>query len=292
MKTLVSKLSLYDILAMFLPGMLILFFFTLVFGNSLMIEESKADKGFVWLLFFLGSYLIGIVNHVATSTLVSFLRFRNNPGMICSAYHNVLSYAGDSKLVKLKDKMKFFRSSSICAKSLSVVVLIISFILVGILCRNKSDDLCYLMILPFLLYSVLLLQHFCRMIKNKCYEEKQVLDNYYKAYYQVAAYRFSDDVFIIEGQVAFLQSMLIPVFLYAFIPDKILSLLNISNLDTCLYIFGILDVILILCLVIFYRQMKIYQIVWEGYAYLKRNENKLGSSKASIKIHKWKLDLK
>ena len=57
-----SKLSLYDILAMLIPGALIIFWASnVIFGNNLTIDESRINPWIVGVFFTATSYLVGII---------------------------------------------------------------------------------------------------------------------------------------------------------------------------------------------------------------------------------------
>ena len=57
-----SKLSLYDILAMLIPGALIIFWASnVIFGNDLTIDESRINPWIVGVFFTATSYLVGIM---------------------------------------------------------------------------------------------------------------------------------------------------------------------------------------------------------------------------------------
>ncbi|WP_315302363.1 hypothetical protein [Tannerella forsythia] len=57
-----SKLSLYDILAMLIPGALIIFWASnVIFGNNLTIDENRINPWIVGVFFTAASYLVGIM---------------------------------------------------------------------------------------------------------------------------------------------------------------------------------------------------------------------------------------
>lgn len=272
MNEFVSKLSLYDLLAMFLPGMLIFVFMTLVMGYELSVDECRAEKFISWTVFFLVSYLLGIINHVATSALVRIFMFRNNSNMISRAFKDVYRYCSqNARLCEIADDVKESGSTHSCmCRLLGILsIILLGIILYGVF-KDESVHLRYLSILPFLIYSysiIFLFTSCCgRCFKN---DNERIVEHYYKAYYYVAKNKYSNDVFIMEGQVAFMQSMIVPLILYLFVPKCELEYL--FELYDCLiyWIKGVLLVsIIILLVAINLRQMKIYQRVWEDYAYL------------------------
>ena len=90
MKELVSKLSLYDILAMVIPGGTIIVFIALMINNSLIVNEDLIEKPLSWIIWLVISYIIGLLNH----TLATFVwkRFRNNDFMIKLSVEKARSY--------------------------------------------------------------------------------------------------------------------------------------------------------------------------------------------------------
>ena len=81
-----SKLSLYDFIAMFMPGSIITYCIMCFFSSEYGLVS--AYNGFFWIFFFIVSYIIGIANHVVTSWFFSKgIRFRNCPKMIKDSIH-------------------------------------------------------------------------------------------------------------------------------------------------------------------------------------------------------------
>ena len=76
-----SKLSLYDFIAMFMPGSIITY--CIICFLSSKYGLVPAYNVFFWILFFIVSYIFGMANHVVTSWLFSkAIKFRNCPKMI------------------------------------------------------------------------------------------------------------------------------------------------------------------------------------------------------------------
>ena len=86
-------------------------------------------------------------------------------------------------------------------------------------------------------------------------------DKYYQAYSYVLEKSKYGDISIIEGQVAFLQSMIIPMVLMLFLVSKH------NSLPLFLGCFLLLFISLYL---IFDRTMLIHKQVWEYYEYTRR----------------------
>lgn len=86
-------------------------------------------------------------------------------------------------------------------------------------------------------------------------------DKYYEAYSYVLEESCYDGIPIIEGQVAFLQSMVIP---------GLLILMLLSKYDSTLLLLGGILLLLLLFYLIFDRIILIHKLVWEYYEYTKR----------------------
>lgn len=106
---------------------------------------------------------------------------------------------------------------------------------------------------------------------NEDNDSKNLHKEYYEAYYYVAKNRYNNDIFIMEGQVAFIQNMIIPLLLIAILPKCAVS--NYINGDN-VWIVKILLAIGVIMLIptVFQRQLKIYQRVREDYEFLRRLE--------------------
>ena len=103
-------------------------------------------------------------------------------------------------------------------------------------------------------------------------EKEKLMDAYYRSYYFALKNSYSNDIPRMEGQVAFMQSMIIPLLLLILLPKDVLS-------D---YIFGyeccvrglVISLIVLMVLAIILRQWKIYERVWEDAKFLKLLQQK------------------
>lgn len=86
-------------------------------------------------------------------------------------------------------------------------------------------------------------------------------DKYNEAYSYVLEESCYDGIPIIEGQVAFLQSMVIP---------GLLILMLLSKYDSTPLLLGGILLFLLLFYLIFDRIILIHKLVWEYYEYTKR----------------------
>ena len=106
-------------------------------------------------------------------------------------------------------------------------------------------------------------------------------DKYYKAYYYARKYAYGNDIEIIESQVAFLQSLFLPViFILSLSTIPSVDLFRPLNLQTgfcdcrCMYVvsiwIGSIITIILMAILMISRQRKIYKRVWEDYHYLRK----------------------
>lgn len=252
MNNFVSKLSLYDILSMVIPGGTIFLFLSLTLGYKLKIDECAIDPVLGWTIALVLSYLLGLINHVCTG--VMWGHFRNNPAMI--------QYALGNKQNKCK---------ILCRWIMGIVVIFAFLLVLSSLCDTNWMQ--YRWMLPFIVFIIILSFYTCLLISRNIFpkkEDKEILDKYYEQYYYVAKHRYNDDIFIMEGQIAFMQCMIIPLF----------CLLCISKCDWYCLDDDTLNVVrvllsLLLCFLIptiFLRQIKIYQRVEEDCDNLKKIE--------------------
>lgn len=106
-------------------------------------------------------------------------------------------------------------------------------------------------------------------------------DKYYKAYYYARKYAYGNDIEIIESQVAFLQSLFLPViFILSLSTIPSVDLFRPLNLQTgfcdckCMYVLSIwigsIITIILMAILMISRQRIIYKRVWEDYHYLRK----------------------
>lgn len=246
MGSVVSKLSLYDILAMVIPGGTILLFLSSIIGFDLTFEHASIHSTFIWIAVFVLSYLLGLINHVLTAMV--WKPFRNNIHMINRAHDDVLG-----------DKTKGNLLSKVCCILKNAILVIAAYVAMG--CCLLFSCRCNLLYFGGFLIVLILLCIMCCCRKTTAESD---LKKYYKAYYAVAKNRYSDDIFIMEGQVAFIQNMLFPIFLLLLLPDLGNICIAKWNCIRWFLAFGIIALIY----VVFERQLKIYQRVWTDSEYL------------------------
>ena len=101
-------------------------------------------------------------------------------------------------------------------------------------------------------------------------------DKYYKAYYYARKYAYGNDIEIIESQVAFLQSMIVPLIFigikfFCCIVNFLIKVLEIKCCWVNCMITVVIYLFILACMLcfIFNRHKKIYDRVWEDFHYLK-----------------------
>lgn len=240
----VSKLSLYDILSMVIPGGAIFLFLSLTLGNELKISECAVEPVLGWTIALVLSYLLGLINHVCTAVI--WKRFRDNH-MLWQKFH-------------WKSVSRYIVVGMIAAIVMPVVGCVLT----------VEAEVCVFLI-PLFFFIIVLMS----LIMKDC-DNSILRKQYYEKYYYVMKHRYNDDIPIMESQVAFVQNMLIPLALFLFFTPKCVMEWVIdteSCLDKncfwymCLLFYGVL------LMVIFNRQEKIVYRVKTDYEYLKLLES-------------------
>ena len=278
MKELVSKLSLYDILAMVIPGGTILIYVNTAFGYTLIFDRAKADSAIVWIISFVASYRLGIINQTLTSRI--WRSYRNNPNMLYNSLSavvksnmckcNKLWYvkhcvgnqsktAGNGRIDNEHDKCNF----DFCYIIFKYVAITIALWIVNFFIINKLCDSAHWATVVFPVATIVLILVITSLSDNN---QDRITNFYYIAYYYAIQKRYANDIPILEAQVAFLQSMVIPIVLLLLTAPKIAAF-YFENETISIYI-ALLITIAAIFFIIHYRQMKIYQRVWEDYEYL------------------------
>ena len=100
-------------------------------------------------------------------------------------------------------------------------------------------------------------------------EKYEILNQYYEAYYYASKNGYNNDVSIIEGQVAFMQSMIIPISLFLILPKSLYPYMPYPEF-ICILKGFLLLLCIVLILVIPNRVKKIHYLIWCNFEYLKR----------------------
>lgn len=256
MKDLVSKISLYDIVSMIIPGGAIFLYFSLLLGNEWQFDSFKIDTALAWMIALVISYLLGLINHVCTAFAWQRLKFRNNPQMILAAKVGIYLYPQG------------------CCCLVGIFSIIIFLVVVVEYFRLGWDFDNLLVFLPFAIYAVMTVLEIFRnnrqVVNNKInIQSRNLLDCYYRAYYYVVRNRYDNDILIMEGQVAFMQNMILPaLFFFCILDDS----MNLGFKHICIVRCLIAIGVILLIPAIYMRQYKIYRCVWEDYENLKETE--------------------
>lgn len=221
MKDIVSKFSLYDILAMIVPGGAILVAIALMINNLLIINTNIIEKPLFWIVGLTGAYLVGLLNHTLTSAVWG--KFRNNELMLKSSLKNAKSYLPENGRVgKLTSAIDLSNTDKIkiinciwLMKSVIIAYLIFSTVMLAVYCtchKCESRDIALIITIPFIAILICVIVELIYTLEGGKTSDPDVIQKYYSAYYFVAKHKYSDDISIIEGQIAFLQSMVLPFF--------------------------------------------------------------------------------
>ncbi len=280
---LISKLSIYDILVMVIPGGILLWclseYFPEIsdFSSSFIGEYGK--EAFI-AVFLIAAYVVGIFNHIITHTL--WHPFRNNPELLIKSLRdNMCQFEEMPHISSLfnnhipdVDNTRAFTSvwQFVFITALGIVT-IAGF--TGVLFSLPLTSCKAITLLPsaFLLFWFL---HwlFCKTEKlSECennYRTRQIRRVYDKAYYLALKDAYSSDIAVVEGQAAFLQSLLIPLaFAIASPNDNIYFSINIGTVKLLLFI-----IYIGLFPTIFNRMELVHSRVWEDYEFLKHTKDK------------------
>ena len=279
MKDIVSKFSLYDILAMVIPGGAIIVSITLMIKNLLVINENLIEKPLFWIIWLVVSYIIGLLNH--TLAVFAWKMFRNNDFMIKLSVEKARSHLSENghfyeltNTIKISNIDKGRIRNWICLiMSVSLVYIIFAslMLIANCICKKcNSIDISLMLTIPFIAILLISAVELIYALMSSKGSDPIVLQKYYSAYYFVAKNKYNDDIPIMEGQIAFLQSMVLPLILFFFVP---INSLFIPGISYCLFHLLLTICILTIPVVILCRQMKIYQRVWEDYEYLLNTDN-------------------
>ena len=134
----------------------------------------------------------------------------------------------------------------------------------------------------FVFYIAVLLRELFKNRKGGNAWFKDLKNKYYERYYYVKKNRYGNDIEVIESQVAYLQSLILPILLMLTSqcsPRKLMTLFGHDckyELCPCVFVVITLLTLATIIVAIFLRQQKIYDRVWEDYHYLSKiNEEEL-----------------
>lgn len=272
MKEYATKLTLYDFISMLMPGSIIVAILMLLCTDGAITLPNNA---FFWMFFFISSYLAGIVNHIVTSSLFKIFHFQNCPKMLAYSYQKAKDqgYDSDNSAENSSNAEKPSCKSYICCGIALLGVFFGLLCCICSICKQKSP----LIIVSafFVFYIAVLLLELFKNRKGGNAWFKDLKNKYYERYYYVKKNGYGNDIEVIESQVAFLQSLILPILLILTSqcsPRKLMTLFGPDckyELSPCGFVAITLLTLAAIIVAIFLRQQKIYDRVWEDYHYLK-----------------------
>ena len=278
-----SKLSLYDILAMVIPGGTTLLFLQGILAYSPLPLNKAINFLFTkdgWPVGLTMSYIVGLGVHSLSNLIWS--GFRNNPIRLRCQLAKVKSEIEDTwHLDRLYNKKAPTQSkeTSNFADYVKVAYWLLTciWIVYGVLSVERNAQISSNRLhTPFLFINVCFVIVFYIISASKiCFntnvQEQEVTQAYYKAYYYVQQRSKHSNIFTIEGQIAFLQSMFIPLSLLICLPNNIIYNIDIIHHSLCG--FYMKDLLLLICSftypVVISRIDKVHYLVWYDYEFLK-----------------------
>lgn len=281
MNNFVSKLSLYDILAMVIPGGTILLFLSKLFGCQWKVDTNFVSEELGWCFCLVLAYIVGIVNHVFSSSMCGM--FRNNPLLLEETFSEAVKHDCFNWLEHLYPAWKRttpdgIKSDMFWHVALSCTIIIVAFgCLTNILflCFSKEDEVIAIFV-AVIAYTLIcwLASYALNQAFKSDFSRHPITQAYYDAYYLVTKHRYGEDISIMEGQVAFMQSMALPLSLFVAWPNSLWESLGLIG---CARICTAKLTLILLCIAVCYcvyeRIKKIHLRVWEDYEFLKALEN-------------------
>lgn len=229
------------------------------------------------------SYIVGLGVHSLSNFIWS--GFRNNPLRLRLQLIKVKAEVGNTSYLDiLYNKEAPTQDEIICNNSdylkSAYWLLTCIWIVYGCLsvACNKLIDYDRLHT-PFLSINVCFVVIFYIILAGKvCFNtstrDKEITQAYYRAYYYVQQRSKNCNVFTIEGQIAFLQSMFIPLSLLLCLPTDTLYKIDIINHSLCG--FYMKDLLLLICgftyPLVINRIDKVHYLVWFDYEFIKSIE--------------------
>ena len=279
MKEYATKLTLYDFISMLMPGSIIVAVLMLLCTDG---QLTLPNNAFFWVFFFISSYLAGIVNHIVTSSLSKFFNFRNCPKMLADSHQRAKDqgYVSDESAEKSSNAEKPSCNNQIYCGTALLGVCFGLLCCICSICKQYSPQI--IVAAFFVFYIAVLLMAFFNNRKCDNPKPENLKDEYYKCYYYVKKNRYGNDIEVIESQVAFLQSLILPILLMLTSqcsPRKLTALFFPDckyELCPCGFVAITLLTLAAIIVAIFLRQQKIYDRVWDDHNYLSKiNEEEL-----------------
>lgn len=266
---------------MVIPGFMILLFITSFLGYKWTINEMAVDSSVFWIITATLSYSLGIVNEVISRKIWAGLR--NNINMINAQLKKLKDEIGTSyNLPTHNNKLDAPSNFSYMCKCVLGIITLIGITemlldkLIPITDSKQASTLliCFFAMLVAILAGLSILSEYERTAQTK--DAKDLLNKYYDCYYKVSSNQYHSGISTIESQVAFLQNISIPIFLFAALPCSKYSstFVDVTYISDDFWYYRIKGLFILLLVIILYavykRIEKIYYLVWSDNEYLKR----------------------
>lgn len=240
MNNIFPKVSLFDTLAMMIPGGATLAIIISCFDYHLQIDKSiEIEEWIIYTIILVACYLLGNIVNVIMDII--WYPIRNNP-----IFLKISQYIYNCSL-QVNDIYR------------SIALFICSIVTIGgltILVYYTNCIIILFAILP-LIFILWIIQ-----LRN----DKQITKEYYKQYYYVAQNTTNNNISIIEAQIAFMRNMLFPLIMFSILKEKISPSDYFPELNEVGLIASGSFLLFVTTII---RQHKVYIIVWEDYKYLK-----------------------
>ena len=210
-------------------------------------------------------------NHLITTKL--WAMFRNNPYLIIDCLEKAKNqFSSTRKLEKIRNSFRINPnrvdtcSAFIHYSFLTALGVVVFSIVLNLIFAYMLNCLVFLYLGAAYGIIWMLTTSFCNSYSDE--EEKKVIETYYEAYYYVQQKSKNSDISVMEGQVAFMQSMSIPLALLAVSSCSLTA--ASANCTFRLIMFSLFIIIfpMVIC-----RIRKIHSRVWEDYEFLSGMED-------------------
>ena len=199
----ISKFSLYDIIAMVIPGFTILLFITSILGYQWTINDGMVNSTIFWIVAATLSYCLGIINEVISKQLWTGLR--NNPHIIYDQLKKLKNEIGTySNLPAGKMNLEIPSCSCYMCKCILGTIVFVGFaemIIDKLISINDIQHASTLLICFFsMLVAILVVLSLLTYYENNALtnDAKELIDKYYESYYKVSSNQFHSGISTIE----------------------------------------------------------------------------------------------
>ena len=238
MNNIFPRISLFDTLAMMIPGGATLAILISCCGYNLQIEKSiEIEEWIIYTNILVVCYLLGNIVNVIMDII--WYPIRNNPIFLKISQY---IYNCSLQVNDIYRNIALFTCSIVTIGGLTTVIYYTNCIII--------------------LFAILPLIFILWIFQLR--DNKQITKEYYKQYYYVAKNSTNNTISIIEAQIAFMRNMLFPLIMFSILNEKTLFPDYFPELNkTGLIVAGSF----LLFVTIIIRQHKVYVIVWEDYKY-------------------------